>query len=50
MICCACPGMLHTLWRGLRFGGNALVTLVLALGLLPLMFGVLCDLVLAPCR
>jgi hypothetical protein len=42
--------MLHTLWRGLRFGGNALVTLVLALGLLPLMFGVLCDLVLAPCR
>ncbi len=42
--------MLRTLWRGLRFGGNAAVILALALGLLPLMFGVLCDLVLAPFR
>lgn len=50
VICCDGTGMLHTLWRGLRFGGNALVVLLLALGLLPLMFGVLCDLVLAPCR
>ena len=46
----ALAGMLRTLWRGLRFGGNAVVILALALGLLPLMFGVLCDLVLAPFR
>ena len=43
-------GSLHMLWRGLRFGSNAMVILGLALGLLPLMFGVLCDLVLAPFR
>ncbi len=43
-------GMLHTLGRGLRFAGKTLLVLALALGVLPLMFGVLCDLVLAPFR
>lgn len=42
--------MLRTLGRGLRFGAKTLLVLALALGVLPLMFGVLCDLVLAPFR